>query len=124
MIYVNKPDDVICHGTLHRIADHDGVLVSFNTKSIKPKPKTKTIYDYKNADIEGLIKFIKDFDFENVVFSQPINKQTDIYSEILKQGFTQFVPVKTITIRPSDAPWCNSYTRLLLRKKNRNKIPT
>ena len=120
LIYVNKPDDVICHGTLHRIADHDGVLVSFNTKSIKPKPKTKTIYDYKNADIEGLIKFIKDFDFENVVFSQPINKQTDIYSEILKQGFTQFVPVKTITIRPSDAPWCNSYTRLLLRKKNRN----
>ena len=30
------------------------------------------------------------------------------------------MPVKTITIRPSDAPWCNSYTRLLLRKKNRN----
>ena len=46
--------------------------------------------------------------------------KTDVYSEILKQGFAQFVPVKTITIRPSDAPWCNSYTRLLLRKKNRN----
>ena len=38
----------------------------------------------------------------------------------MKQGFDQFIPVKTITIRPSDAPWCNSYTRLLLRKKNRN----
>ena len=120
LIYVNKPDDVICHGTLHKIADHDGVLVSFNTKCVKPKPKTKTIYDYKNADIEGLIKFIKDFDFENVVFSKPVHMQTDVYSEILKQGFAQFVPVKTITIRPSDAPWCNSYTRLLLRKKNRN----
>ena len=88
LIYVNKPDDVICHGTLHRIADHDGVLVSFNTKSIKPKPKTKTIYDYKNADVEGLIKYIKDFDFENVVFSQPVNRQTDVYSEILKGNFT------------------------------------
>ena len=26
LIYVDKPDDVICHGTSHRIADHDGVL--------------------------------------------------------------------------------------------------
>ena len=30
------------------------------------------------------------------------------------------MPLNTITIRPYDAPWCNSYTRLLLRKKNRN----
>ena len=43
LIYVNQSDDVVCHGTLHKIADHDGVLVSFNTKSLKPKPQTKTI---------------------------------------------------------------------------------
>ena len=43
-----------------------------------------------------------------------------MYTEVLKLGFAKFVPLKTITIRPSDAPWCNSYTRLLLRKKNRN----
>jgi hypothetical protein len=120
LIYVNKPDDVICQGTLHRIADHDGVLVSFNTKSVKQKPKTKKIYDYKNADVDGLIKFIKEYDFENSVFNQAIIDQTDIYTNVLKQGFDQFIPVKTITIRPTYAPWCNSYTRLLLRKKNRN----
>ena len=67
LIYVNKPDDVICHGTLHRIADHDGVLVSFNTKSEKQKPKTKKIYDYKNADVDGLIRFIKEHDFKHCV---------------------------------------------------------
>ena len=120
LIYVNKPDDVICHGTLHRIADHDGVIVSFNTKSARQKPKSKKIYDYKNADINGLIKYIKNYDFENKVFSHPITDQTDIYTEILKEAFNQFIPVKTIIIRPHDAPWCNSYTRLLLRKKNRN----
>ena len=120
LIYVNQSDDVVCHGTLHRIADHDGVLVSFNTTIKKQKPKTKKIYDYKNADVNGLIKYIKEYDFENSVFNHPITDQTDIYTEILKQGFDQFIPVKTITIRPSDAPWCNSYTRLLLRKKNRN----
>ena len=120
LIFVNQSDDVVCHGTLHKIADHDGVLVSFNTKSQKQSIKTKKVYDYNNADIEGLIKHIKTFDFESVVFSQEISAQANIYSEILKQTFDMFVPVKTIAIRPNDAPWCNSYTRLLLRKKNRN----
>ena len=82
--------------------------------------KTKIIYDYKNADFPGLIKYIKDYFFESTVFSQPIKDQTNIYTYILKKGFEKFVPLNTITIRPYDAPWCNSYTRLLLRKKNRN----
>ena len=58
--------------------------------------------------------------FETVLFSKPVVNQTEIYTEILKQAFEQFIPVKNITIRPTDAPWCNSYTKLLLRKKNRN----
>ena len=102
LIFVNQPFDVVCHGTLPKIADHDGVLVSFNTKSQKQSLNTKSVYDYKNADIEGLIKYIKTFDFENVVFSQEISDQAEIYSKILKQTFDMFVPVKTITIRPND----------------------
>ena len=31
-----------------------------------------------------------------------------------------YVPTKTVIIRQSDQPWCNSFTRLLLRKKNHN----
>ena len=120
LIYVNQSDDVVCHGTLHKIADHDGVLVSFNIKCVKQLPKTRKVYDYKNADVNGLINYIKQYDFENVVFSCPVTDQTEMYTNILKQGFDQFVPQKTITIRPTDAPWCNAYTRLLLRKKNRN----
>ena len=120
LIYVNQPDDIICHGTLQRIADHDGVLVSFNTKSIKPKPKTRMIYDYKNADIDGLIQYIKDFDFNQTVFNCPVIDQCEKFTNVLTQAFSMFVPTKTITIRPFQAPWTNSYTRLLLRKKNRN----
>ena len=119
LIYVNQPDDVVCHGTLHKIADHDGVLASFNTISVKPKPKT---YDYKNADVDGLIISINEFDFENVVFSRPVLNQCELFTSVLSQTFTKFVPTKTVTIRPADAPWSNSYTRLLLRKKNQNYL--
>ena len=43
LIYVNQPYDIVCHGTLHKIADHDGVLVSFNTLSTKQNLKTKVV---------------------------------------------------------------------------------
>ena len=122
LIFVNQPDDVICHGTLPKIADHAGVVVSFNTKNVKPKPKTKIIYDYKNADIEGLMRYIKEYNFENSVFSRPFIEQADIFSNILKQAFAQFIPSKSVVIRPTDQGWCNSFTRLLLRKKNRNYL--
>ena len=35
-------------------------------------------------------------------------------------AFSMYVPTKTVIIRPSDQPWCNSFTRLLLRRKNCN----
>ena len=41
-------------------------------------------------------------------------------TNILTEAFSKFVPTKQIIWRPNDQPWCNSYTRLLLRKKNRN----
>ena len=122
LIFVNQPDDVICHGTLPKIADHDGVVVSFNTKNIKPKIKTRIIYDYKNADEEGLIKYIKEYNFQHSVFTHPVFEQADIFSNILKEAFSQFIPSKSVDIRPTDQGWCNSFTRLLLRKKNRNYL--
>ena len=86
LIFINKPDDIICHGTLPQIADHDGTLVSFNTKSHKPKQKTRIIYDYKNADVEGLNKFIKEYDFHNTVFCLPAIQQTEMYTKVLQEA--------------------------------------
>ena len=122
LIFVNQQDDVICHGTLPKIADHDGVVVSFNIKTEKIQPKTKLIYDYKNVDIIGLNEYIKNYDFENNVFRYPVLQQAELYSNMLIDAFSKFVPSKKVTIRPTDAPWCTNFTRLLLRKKNRNYL--
>ena len=120
LIFTNKIDDIICHGTLPKIADHDGILVSFNTKCQKMKQNYRTVYEYKNADEIGLINHIKNYDYENEVFSQPIEEQAHIFTTILQNAFSRFIPTKKVLIRPNDQAWCNSFTRLLLRKKNRN----
>ena len=96
------------------------MLVSCDIQCQKPKQRTKTIFDYKNADIEGLKNYIIGFDFNTTVFSHPIELQAELYSDILTNAFSLFVPFKTFQVREDDQPWASSYTRLLLRKKNRN----
>ena len=81
---------------------------------------SKIVYDYNNADKAGLIKFIKEYDFESVVFNEPIIKQAEVFTNVLQNAFSKFIPCKTILVRPSDQSWCNNFTRLLIRKKNRN----
>ena len=120
LIFVSNTDSVQRHGTLPRIADHDGVFVSFHCARNKSKMLTKTVYDYKNIDEEGLINFIKSYNFDSVVFSKPVIEQAEAFTNILSDAISNFVPTKKVVVRESDQPWVNSYTRLLLRKKNRN----
>ena len=57
---------------------------------------------------------------KKTVFSKPVTQQAEALTDILTSAFQKFVPTKTIVIRVSDQPWVNSYTRLLVHKKNIN----
>ena len=71
-------------------------------------------------DVDALCQHINALNFDLLVFSQPVSKQAELFTDILTDAFSKFVPCKSITIRQQDQPWTNTYTRLLLRKKNRN----
>ena len=120
LVFCRNIDNITCHGTLPQIADHEGTFVSFHSHKEKPKNKTKKVFDYKKLDEKALLDHIKEVDFQSLIFSKPVNQQAEAITNILTTAFEKFVPVKTVVIRPTDPPWVNSYTRLLLRKKNRN----
>ena len=65
---------------------------------------------------------MKEIDFEREVFSKPTYEQAEALSEILIAAREKFIPSKQITIRSTDQPWSNNFTRLLLRRKNRNYL--
>ena len=88
--------------------------------SVLSDPQKKNIYDYKNIDEALLINYFKNYDYEAKVFSLPYSEQSEAFTNVLREGLEKFIPLKSITIRESDVPWQNSYTRLLMRKKNRN----
>ena len=120
LVFVQNQDFLTIHGTLPKIADHDGTLVSFHSTRQKEKPRTRTIYEYNKLNEEALIKYIKGFDFETNVFSYPLTEQPKRMTNILTGVFQQFVSSKEVEIRPNAPAWTNSYTRLLQRRKNRN----
>ena len=120
LVFVSFMDKITCHGTIPKIADHEGTFISFNCIQDKPRPRTRTIFDYNNMDEDALCHQINSLNFDLLVFSQPVSRQAELFTTILTDAFSKFVPCKTITIRQQDQPWTNSYTRLLLRKKNRN----
>ena len=122
LFFVKNKDLVLCHGTLPKIADHDGILCSFNVIKSKEQVRTKTIYDFQNVELVGLLTFIKEHNFENNVFNHPVEIQAELFTNVMIEAMDKFIPKRTITLRASDQSWCNSFTRLLLRKKNRNYL--
>jgi hypothetical protein len=120
LFFINNTDHVKMHGTLPPIADHDGIFASFHCIKLKPKPIKRTVFDYKNSDENGLINYIKGFNFDKEVFSKPVKEQAEALSNVLINARSKFIPTKEIIVRPEDQPWTNKYTRLLIRKKNRN----
>ena len=119
-MFVSNVNSIQSHGCLPNVADHEGIFVSFHNTQQKVPLQTRTCFDYKNVDEKGLIKYLNEIDYGSLVFSLPVCDQAEAYTNILIQAREKFVTTKTILIRPCDQPWVNSYTRLLLRKKNRN----
>ena len=63
LFFTSNPENALIYGTLPKIADHDGIVCSFNTCIVKPKSCTRVVYDYSKADEKGLNEFINHFDF-------------------------------------------------------------
>ena len=120
LFFVSDLNSVVTYGTLPKIADHDGILCSFKNLHNKPKPITRIVYDYSKVDEVGLRNYINKFNFETSVFCHPVEYQAEHFTEILQNAFSLYVPTKTVVVRSNEQPWCNTFTRLLLRKKNRN----
>ena len=63
---------------------------------------------------------IKNIDFNHLVFSKPLIQQAEIFTNLLIETRSKFIPSTIIYIRLTDEPWTNTYTVLLLRKRTKN----
>ena len=67
----------------------------------------------------ALTNHIKNIDFNHLVFSKPLIQQAEIFTNLLIEARSKFIPSKIIYIQPTDEPGTNSYTRIILRKRTK-----
>ena len=102
--------------SLHEICRHQIVYGQLRTKNLSPPPYRRKIWFYDRTDVLAIQKSILMFrwceSFENLICP---NQQT----ETLLNIFSNFIPNKTITARPRQAPWITQSIKNFILKKNR-----
>jgi hypothetical protein len=77
------------------------------------------MWDFKNANFEGLRNHLRNQNWDDCFESEDPNivcdSWTDTFSDIVKL----YINSKTVTVRPNDKGWYNTYLRRLCRVKDR-----
>ena len=122
LIFVQNQDYLSIQGTLPKIEDHDGTLVSFHSTRLKILPKTIIILDYNKINEVDLIKHTKNIDFQTIVFSQPLIDQPRLMTTLMTGAFHKFVPSREVTIRPNAKIGTILYTKRPIQRGWTSKI--
>ena len=114
--YINKSGllDPICE--LH----HVPVYANLSICREKIPSKSREVWHYNNADIEGLNAALHDLDWKNMIENnQDINNTVTRFTETFISIAKQYIPVRKINIRSKDKPWVTPGLRKLMRLRNR-----
>ena len=106
IIATSAPDLVCLAATLDTgVSDHYAVFCTLNCKVARSKTYKREVWIHERADYNGLNEALNQIDwnskFQNLKVNDMVCKWTDIFVETAKQ----YIPTKTITIRPGDPPW-------------------
>ena len=100
-------------------SDHDIVLFDTAHQPVRARPKRRTIYLWKKADIDGIVKSLTAYGerFFNSSFTSVNSMWQDIKGAI-DQAITDHVPTKRTPARHTH-PWIDTRIRRATRRKNR-----
>lgn len=100
-------------------SDHDIVLFDLSLQPVRTRPKRRTIYLWKKANIQGIKQAFSGYgsSFMNTTFHSVNDMWLDIKNTIDKV-VQEFVPTRR-TLARTTHPWIDSSLRKLTKRKNR-----
>ena len=119
LFFVDRIDKASGACVWSNVADHNGISVSFDLDSKRPKQKTFEKYEFNQMTRENWISLKSHLD----TFGNPDSLSVDAHCEALSKhlisGIEQFVPKVTYKQRNIDIPWNSAQIRRLLLNKNK-----
>ena len=119
LIFIDKKDNLINVATLPQLADHQGTLATFNTKSFKKPTKTFLKYDYSNANWNNIKNDLHKLMNNNLYDNENIDDLANCFSKILIDTRNHNVPHTLARVKNGELPWHNKDIKRLIRRKNR-----
>ena len=79
-------------------------------------PDFRSIWDYKNADASSIQRAIENFNWQYIFESKTINEKVQVFSEVLMNILSNFVPYKLLKYNYKQPQWMNSKISSSVRK--------
>ena len=123
LIFCNKPELISEYGIDHSLfqtCHHNLIFGKINAKIPVPPAYSREVWDYKNANAEGIQKSISRFNWKKAFENLSINEKVDLLNATLLNIFRNYIPNKIVKCSYRDPPWL---TKLIKSKlKDRSKI--
>ena len=101
----------------HHLINH----IELNTDNPEPPPFYRKVWHYGRANKEAIQAAVNSVNWINRLneLSYSPDKQLDFLDETLLNIFSNFIPSKTIRVKPQDPPWYNNNIRDAYKRYNR-----
>ena len=123
LIFTDQPNLFLesgVHPSLHEQCHHQIVYGELSVTNLAPPPYYRKVWFYDRANVYAIRKCILNFRWrDNIQNLTCPNQQVELLTETLLNIFSNFIPNKTIKIRPRQAPWITQYIKNFIAKKNR-----
>ena len=106
------------HPSLHLNCHHQVVFTKFYLQLYYPSPYPREIWHYKQAITELIRWAITDFNWDRAFLNTNVNEKVSIFSNIILNILSNFVPHETIVCDDKDPPQFNrgAITSLVQKK--------
>ena len=88
-----------------------------NLRVPHPPPHFRNVWDYKNADAVSIQRAIENFNCQYAFERKTINEKVQVFSEVLTNILSNFVPHKLLKFNYKQHPWMNLQISSFLRKR-------
>ena len=119
LIFTSNPSILVDSGIEKSLASschHDIIYGKIKFRVPLPPPHFRTVWDYKNADAISIQRAIENFNWQYAFERKTINEKVQVFSEVLMNILSNFVPHKLLKFNYQQPLWMNLKISSSLRK--------
>ena len=121
LIFTTQPNLVMesrVHSSLHSNCHHHITFAKFNLKIHYPPPYEREVWHYQKANVYQIKQAISEFPWDNCFTNINVNEQVELFSQIIQNIISNYIPHETITFDDRNPPWIDEKIKKLVLPKN------